>query len=576
MALPTWVAGALDPARAGQLQELIEAEVAQRLQAERLWLEAQIAAQLEVQIATRLEAQLAARLEAQISARLEAQFDSRVAHEVAQKVQQIIEQNRLARHRQFGPSSEAGQGWLFNEAELFASQPQPPADADAPTAPAQGRNKSHAKARGHRRALPPELPRVEILIDLPEDERKDADGAPMVRIGEEISEQLDIIPMKIRVIRTIRPRYAPARGNGAPVVASLPPGILPRSNFTAGFLAMLLTVKYADGLPLNRIAKVLDRHGVDVPRQSLARAAIQTAGALQPIANLMRDALLDGTVLHMDETTVQVLKEPGRAPTTKSYMWVQRGGPPDKPVVVFDYAPSRASAVPLRLLEGFGGHLMTDDYAGYDAAVAKYGITHLACAAHARRKFVEAKRASAKGKNSHADIALAFFARLYRIEKRVQHAPDSLRLRVRQKLSKKTLDALHAWAIEMLPRVTPRSKLGEALAYLLNIWSRLVRYIERGDLPIDNNSVENAIRPFVIGRKAWLFSDTPAGTHASALVYSLIETARANGREPYAWLCYVLERLPLAKTVDDVEALLPWNTHDQDLAMNLVAREQWA
>ncbi len=550
IALPTWVAGKLDPALAGQLQGLIQAEVAQRLQAERPGLEAQIAA------------------------RLQAQFDSRVAHEVAQKVQQIIEQNRLARHRQFGPSSETGQGCLFNEAEQLANQPQP-ANEDAPSAPAQGKGKSRPKARGHRRALPPELARVEILIDVPEDERKDARGAPMVRIGEEVSEQLDIIPMKIRVIRTIRPRYAPARGNGAPVVASLPPGILPRSNFTAGFLAMLLTVKYADGLPLYRIAKVLGRHGIDVPRQSLARAAIQTAGALQPIANLMRDALLDGTLIHMDETTVQVLKEPGRAPATKSYMWVQRGGPPDKPVVVFDYESSRASAVALRLLEGFGGHLMTDDYAGYDAAVTRYGITHLACAVHARRKFVEAKRASAKGKNSQADIALAFFARLYRIEKRVQRAPDSLRLRVRQKLSKRTLDALHAWAIKMLSQVTPRSKLGEALAYLLNIWSRLVRYIERGDLPIDNNPCENAIRPFVIGRKAWLFSDTPAGAHASALVYSLIETAKANGREPYAWLCYVLERLPLAKTVDDIEALLPWNTHDQDLAMNLVAREQW-
>ncbi|MBV6274488.1 IS66 family transposase, partial [Alcaligenaceae bacterium CGII-47] len=373
------------------------------------------------QIAERLEAQIAERLEAQISERLEAQFDQRVAHEVALKVQQIIEQNRLARHRQFGPSSEAGQGLLFNEAEVLANQPEP-ADEVAQAQPG-GKHKGKPKPRGHRRALPPELPRVEFIIDLPESQRQDANGTPMVRIGEEVSEQLDIIPMKIRVIRTIRPKYAPANGNGVPVVARLAPGILPRSNFTAGALAMLLTVKYADGLPLYRFAKVLARHGVDVPRQSLARVAIQVAQALQPIANLMRDALLDSTLIHMDETTVQVLKEPGKAASSKSYMWVQRGGPPGKPVVMFDYEPTRAGAVPTRLLEGWNGYLMTDDYSGYNAVAAKEGVTHLACAAHARRKFVEASRASPKGKDSHAGIALEFFARLYRIEKRVRHAP---------------------------------------------------------------------------------------------------------------------------------------------------------
>lgn len=506
--------------------------------------------------------------------RLEAQFDQRVAHQVALKVQQIIEQNRLARHRQFGPSSEAGQGSLFNEVELLASQPEP-AD-DTPQDQPADKRKGQPKPRGHRRALPPELPRVELIIDLPEDQRQAADGTPLVRIGEEVSEQLDIIPMKIRVIRTIRPKYAAAHGKGAPVVACLVPGILPRSNFTAGALAMLLTVKYADGLPLYRFAKVLARHGVDVPRQSLARVAIQAAQALQPIANLMRDALLDSPIIHMDETPVQVLREPGKAPTSKSYMWVQRGGPPGQPVVMFDYDPTRSGGVPTRLLAGWSGYLMTDDYAGYNDVASKEGITRLACMVHARRKFVQASRASPKGKNSHADTALTFFARLYRLEKRVQRAPDRLRYRVRQKLSHQTLNELHAWLVDMRPKVTPKSALGEALAYLQSNWSKLVRYIERGDLPIDNNPCENAIRPFVIGRKNWMFADTPAGAHASALVYSLIETAKACGREPYAWLCYVLERLPLAKTVDDVEALLPWNTHDQDLAMNLVAREEWA
>lgn len=545
------------------IQALVEARLEQRLRLEIPRLEEQITAQLT------------ARLTAQLTAQLEATYDQRVTQGVAQKVLQIIEQNRLARHRQFGASSEAGQRGLFDEAETLAGQPAGDEPGDEPAGRGAG-SRAKPKVRGHRRALPPELPRVEVIVEIPEDQRLDASGRPMVRIGEEVSEQLDIIPMKIRVVRTIRPKYAPVRGDGVPVVASLPPSLLPRSNFTAGFAAMLLTVKYVDGLPLARMTKVLARHGVDVPRQSLARVAIQTAGALQPIANLMRDALLDSPILHMDETPVQVLREPGKSPTSRSYMWVQAGGTPGKRVVMFDYAPSRAGAVPTGLLEGWHGYLMTDDYAGYDAAVAQHGITHLACMAHARRKFVEANRASPKGKSRHANEALKFFAKLYRIENRVRHAPQALRYRVRQKLSRQVLNQLHVWLVDMVPKVPPKTQLGQALAYTLNIWQRLTRYIDRGDLPIDNNVCENAIRPFVMGRKAWLFADTPAGAHASALVYSLIETAKANGREPYAWLCYVLERLPLAKTADKFEALLPWNTTDEDLAMNLVAREQAA
>lgn len=523
----------------------------------------QIDALIEQRVASALQERLAYE---------EAQIEQRVAHEVAQRVQHILEQNRLARHKQFGPSSEAGQGRLFNEAEQLATEPEP---EDEPAADARSPRfgLGRPKRRGHRRALPPELPRVERIIDVLDEQRLDANGTPMVRIGEEVSEALDIIPMQIRVIRTIRPKYAPANGQGVPVIAPVAPTLLPRTQFSAGFIAMLLVVKYTDGLPLHRFAKVLARHGVDIPRQTLARTVISAAQALQPLHNLLRDVLLDSPVLHMDETPVQVLKEPGKSATSPSYMWVQRGGLPDKPVVLFDYDPTRSGDVPIRLLEGWQGYLMTDDYGGYNAVAALPGVERLACAAHARRKFVEAKRASPNGKSPRADQAIAFFARIYRIEKRVRNAPDALRYRVRQKLSRQVLDELRAWLDEWRPKVLPKSKLGEALAYLDGIWSRLVRFIERGDLPVDNNPVENSVRPFVVGRRNWLFSSTPAGAHASALVYSLIETAKACGREPYAWLLYVLERLPLAKTVDEIEALLPWNVHDQDLAMNLVVQE---
>ena len=559
------------------LEHDIQAQIQTQLQAYRQTLEAdyqrQLAAERE-QIERRVAAELAADMQAKIAEGIAAG----VAAGVAEKIQYILEQWRLSRHRRFGPSSESHQGELFNEAEALVEQASDtPDDHDDDDSDDQDSGKASGEKkkpkRGGRRALPPELPRIEHVIDVPEEQRLCDCGTPMVRIGEDVSEQLDIVPMQIRVIRTVRARYACPKGDQAPVQVPAPAQILPRSNFSAGFLAMLAVVKYVDGLPLARFEKVLARHGVDVPRQSLARGIIKLAQALQPLHNLARDALLDSPVIHMDETTVQVLKEPGRRPTSTSYMWVQRGGPPGKPVVLFDYESSRSGQIPVRLLEGWQGYLMTDGYDGYAPVARGAGIEHLACAAHARRKFVEAKRSSPNGKSARADHALDLFGKLYRIEAQLKEASDAERFEARQTRSLPVLQKLRAWLDETLPVVTPRSKLGEALGYLHKIWPRLVRYTERGDLPIDNNPAESAIRPFVVGRKSWLFSDTPAGAHASAVLYSLVETAKANGREPYAWLRFVVERLPLATTVDEIEALLPWNIHDQDLAMNLAALE---
>lgn len=418
--------------------------------------------------------------------------------------------------------------------------------------------------------MPPELPRVEIVVDVPDDHRQCSEcGAPLVKIGEAVSEQLNIIPMRIEVIRTVRPRYACPASHTAPVIAPVPLTALPRSNFTEDFLATLLTTKYVDGLPLARFEKVLARHNIVVPRQTLARAVIATTKVLQPLANLARDTLLDSSVIHMDETTVQVLKEPGKAAQSKSYMWVARGGPPGQPVVLYDYDPSRAGQVPLDLLEGWQGYLMTDGYTGYNAVAGRPGVEHLVCMTHARRQFVDAKRASIKGKRTRADQALAFFAQLYRIEREIKDAAVDARFAARQEQSLPVLTALRQWLEATRPVVTPKSALGTALAYLDTYWPKLVRYTERGDLPIDNNACENAIRPFVVGRKAWLFADTPAGAKASAVIYSLVETAKANSLEPYTWLRYVLKRLPAAKTVEEMEALMPWNLHQHTLVADL-------
>lgn len=396
------------------------------------------------------------------------------------------------------------------------------------------------------------------MHEVSESERTCPCGTAMVVIGEDVSEQLDIVPIQVRVLRHVRKRYGCPGGTHAPVLAPLPAQPLPKSNASVNFLAMLLVAKFLDGLSLTRFEHVLARHGALVPRQTLARWVIGAA-VLQPLHNLLRDILLDGALIHMDETVVQVLKEPGKAPTSNSYMWVQTGGPPERPVVLYDYDPSRSSEVPSRLLEGFRGYLMTDGYDGYSAVARGPHVEHLVCWAHVRRRFVEAARVQPKGKRGKADEAIELIGRLYGVERSWRDGDDAQRWQARQRHSVPLLAELRAWLDATLPTVPGKNKLGEALNYLHKYWTKLERYTERGDLPIDNNRCENAIRPFVIGRKGWLFADTPAGAHASAVIYSLVQTAKANGVEPYQWLCRVLRDLPAASTVEQTEALLPWN-----------------
>jgi transposase len=492
-----------------------------------------------------------------------------IRQEAHNYVIRMLEQAILARQRMFGTSSEqmSAQNRLFDEAEVLA-QTSTEAQDTAPIA-AQGSvgasDASVKPGRGKRVALAAGLPRVDVLHDVPEADRTCACGTPMVEIGQDISEQLDIVPMQVRVLRHIRKRYGCPTSQHAPVTAALPAQPLPKSNASVDFLAMLLAVKFVDGLPLARFENVLIRHGAVVPRQTLARWVIGSAGVLQPLHNLMRDILLDGSLIHMDETVVQVLKEKDKAPTSNSYMWVQTGGPPDKPVVLYDYDPSRSASVPTGLLEGYKGYLMTDGYDGYNEVARTDGIERLACWAHVRRRFVEAVRVQPKGKRARADEAVSLIGKLYRIEREHKNATPEVRFLARQSGSMPVLAELHAWMLKNTPVVIPKSALGTALAYMGNLWSKLVRYTERGDLPIDNNRCENAIRPFVVGRKAWLFSDTPAGAHASAVIYSLVQTAKANGLEPYTWLRRVLRDLPTAKSVEAVEALLPWNLRITDL-----------
>lgn len=466
----------------------------------------------------------------------------------------LQEQLNIALAKRYAASSEKvslDQIRLFDEAEV-ETRAAASVEAASITVPA------HTRKKTGRRPLPEQLPRVEVIHELPEAERVcPHDGAPLMVISEVISEQLDIIPAQIRVLRHIRKTYACTCGQCIKT-APLPAQPIPKSLASPGLLAHVVVSKYQDALPLYRQEQILQRIGVDLPRATLANWMIQAGQLIQPLINLLRDRLLAYDILQMDETTVQVLKEPGKAAPSKSYLWLQRGGPPEQPILLYDYDPGRGAGVPKRLLEGFAGTLQTDGYAGYNAAVSMHRLTHIGCFAHARRKFDEAVKAQGKHKRRGlAHRGLAMIQKLYGVEKAVRTAVPAERHTYRLKHAQPILDELRAWLDESLPQVPPQSATGKALNYLHNEWHKLLGYRNDGRLEIDNNRAENAIRPFVVGRKNWLFSDSVHGVKASANLYSLIETAKANGLEPYAYLRRVFTELPQADSVEDLEALLP-------------------
>lgn len=327
----------------------------------------------------------------------------------------------------------------------------------------------------------------------------------------------------------------------------------------------MITSKYADGLPLYRQCHILKRSGIDYARNTLCSQVVKTGELVQPLINLMQEKALDYSILQMDETTVQVLNEPDKSAHSKSYMWVMRGGLPDQSSIIFHYDPGRGRAVTQRLLLDYEGYLQTDAWHAYDAVHSEV-ITAVGCWAHARRKFKDAQKALPKAKQNTGgklQQALAFVQKLYAIEKQAKEQAPDIKQQTRQENSLPVLNKFKSWLDKQ--NVNPKSKLGEAIAYTLKYWSRLIVYCNDGRLEIDNNGVENKIRPFAIGRKNWLFSASQAGAKASANLYSLIETAKANGLNEYDYLKWVFTKLPAAVTVDDIEALLPWNIDRAEL-----------
>jgi transposase len=488
--------------------------------------------------------------------------------EQRREISLLHERVRLLTHYRFGRKSEATpktQLGFFNEAEQIVDELGDELDPDQAVED-EVCVAAHTRAPRGRKPLPASLPRVEVVHDLAAAEKIcPHDGHALEEIGRETSEQLEVIPAKVRVIRHVRPKYACPRCHKGVHLAPPPPQLIPKSVASPSLLAAVAIAKYADALPLYRQESILARSGIDLSRATLASWMVKLGDAVQPLINLMREDLLGGSFIGMDETPFQVLKESGRPATSRSWLWVQRGIGEDvtRPMILYEYDPSRSAEVPKRLLEGFVGYLQSDGYGGYTPVCREEGIVQVGCWAHARRKFDEALkgqggRKSKKSKRTTRALqALGYIRKLYAIERSLDQSSPEQRKAARLERSAPVLADLRSWLDASGDSVPPQSLTGKALAYLDAQWDKLVRYLEDGSIPIDNNRVENAIRPFVLGRKNWLFADTPQGARASANLYSLIETAKANGIEPHAYLSHVAAKLPEARTVEDFEALLP-------------------
>jgi transposase len=479
----------------------------------------------------------------------------------------LEEQYKLLLLQKFGRKSEKGSNDP-NQKFLFSDEADTEIHEDIT---GQAETITYSRKKPGRKPIDDSLPREDVIIDLPEEEKMCACGHEMVRIGEETSERLQVILPKMWVERIIRPKYACkfCEGSGdedkpAVRIADIPVSIIPKSIVTPGLLAFIIVNKFVDHLPYYRQEKRFERIGIHLSRQNMSNWQQAAFEKIKPLIKLLKEHIRGGPVINMDETPVQVLNEPGRSDTSKSYMWLTRGGFPDKPAFLYSYRETRGSNHIRELTEGFKGYLQSDGYRAYETALeGNENIIHVGCMAHARRKFYEASKVSKKA--GSAEEAMKFIRKLYTIEDtlRSEGLDENEFISKRKEQAKPVLKKFKIWLDKRSLQVPPSLKLGEAIKYTLNEWPRLIRYLESSYLTPDNNVSERAIRPFVLGRKNWLFSGSPLGAESSCAMYSLIETAKHNSLNPNDYLLKVFEDAPLIKSAEEWEALLPWNLKDQ-------------
>ena len=485
--------------------------------------------------------------------------------ELTIKLRWFEEQFRLNQHRQFGSSSEQTtleQQQLFNEAEVEAE----PSVAEPTIEEITYRR---PKQQGHREIQLENLPVEIIEYRLPDEEQIcSCCGNSLHEMSTEVRQELKIIPAQAIVVHHVRYVYACRHCereeiNTPIVTAPMPSPVVPGSLVSPSAMAFIMIQKYVDSMPLYRQEQQLARLGVELSRQTMANWMILGAQRwLRPLYDRMHEHLLQQDILYADETTLQVLYEPGRSAASTSYMWLYRTGPAGPAMVLYDYQTTRAGKHPCRFLSGFKGYLHVDGYAGYHGLPE---VTLVGCWAHTRRKFDEALKALPAEHQSAAVVAkegLAFCNRLFAIEREMHDVAPQERYEVRLARSRPVLEAFLSWLKFQGPKVLPKSAFGQAIKYCRNQWDKLNAFMQDGRLELDNNRSERSIKPFVIGRKNWLFSNTPRGANASATIYSIVETAKENGLNPLSYLQYLFEKLPNIDIQDQnaVDELLPWSS----------------
>jgi transposase len=480
------------------------------------------------------------------------------------QINSLTELVRIYRYRQFGNKSEKtspDQLSIFNEADL-PKKPDTIIKADEEIH--IGRY-TRTKSKG-RKPLPENLPREQRIYDLTESEKICACGQVLTHIKDETCEQLDIIPAKVYVIQHVKKKYACRHCEETIKMASIPAQPIPRSIASPGLLSHVLVSKFEDHLPLYRQEQMLRRIGIDIPRATLCLWVIRSAKLFKPMMRLMHNNIINYNVSYSDETTVQVLKDPNKGINSKKYMWLFAGGEPDKFCFYYRYHHSRAHDVPLNFFDGYKGYIHCDGFPGYDSLASKSAEIKLSgCLYHARRKFVEIIKVT-QAKEGVAHDVLLYISKLAKIEEEIKELNAENKFNLRLEKAKPVLDGLHAYLIAIQPRTLPKSPLGQAVSYTLNQWPKFLTYLDDGRLENNNNRSERAIKPFVIGRKGWLFADSVAGAEAAAIIFSLVETCKHHGVEAYDWFRYVLQQLPLCQSETEIEALLPFNI-DRKLIM---------
>lgn len=504
--------------------------------------------------------------------------------ELAAKVSWYEEQYKLGRAKRFGPSSEQtpfDQLSFFNEAEAevygkvlnepFLSDVKPP---------------RNLKKKGHKDKITRPLPTTVIDYRLTgEDTVCSKCGATLQEMKTEIRKELKVIPAQIQVTEHVQHVYVcrscDREGTASNIVyAPMPNPVLRNSLASPSMIAHIMNRKYVEAIPLYRQEQQFKKYGIQISRQTLANWMIKSSEHhLKPLYDLMHRELVSKSVLHADETVLEVLCEPGRDATNDSYMWLYRTSGDSVPIVLYDYKPGRSGDYPKEFLKGFKGYLHTDGYAGYHKlSESKDGkpadVIQVGCWAHARRKWDEALKGvtDKEGVNAiNIQTGLEYCNTLFRLEKELKELSPEERYARRIEEAKPVIEAYFGWVKSMESKVVPKSLIGQAVTYSINQQKYLVGYLLDGRLEISNNRAERSIKPLVIGRNNWLFSNTPKGADASAVIYSIVETAKENNLNPFPYLEYLFERLPNIDKDNSaaLSEILPWSESIPESCRNL-------